>query len=384
MFPVSGRFLDAIRGGQYRTAVQADIYYNGSFIVTLPITGGNVVIDRTSHVRRTLTATIASPAFIPLFASSAISPYGTEVRLSMGITFPDRRTEMVPMGRFEVYSISWSDGAGSIPTLTGYDYGKKLDDAVMAHAIDRSGAAALDMITHFVQDVLFCEVIADDSLKNYVLPGGSIFDNNRWDCIQQVLDPMGAEAFFDVFGNFIIQPIPSVTSSTTDDDIVWTIDAGPNGVMVDANRTVSREGTYNFVTAVGTATTDTGPPPIGYAADNDPASPTYWGPASSVPDGPFVSTPFGDVVLRYENDKMTTSAQCTAAAKGQLAQVLGVSKTLALDCAPNVALDAGDIIKVVFLNAKSEYHLVDSITIDIGSASFAATTRSTIGQLPLE
>jgi len=221
----------------------------------------------------------------------------------------------------------------------------------------------------------------DDSLITYNLPGGTSMDGNRWDLIQQVLDPMGAEGFFDVHGNFIVQPVPSITENTTDDDVDWTIDAGEGGVLVAAHHTISREGVYNFVTATGTSTNDTGDPPIGYAADTNPTSPTYWGPPSSIPNGPFIFTPFGDVVLRYENSNMTTNAQCAAAAKAQLAQVIGVNKSLDLTTAPNPALDAGDIVKVVYPDGRFEYHLIDTINISLDASSFTCATRSTIGSL---
>jgi len=381
-FPVSGLFLDALRGGQYQSVTQADIYYNNDYIETVDVTHGTITVDRTARIRRSCSVTLASPSYIPLFAGSSLSPYGAELRIKMGIRYPTGKVEVVPMGIFSIYSVSWTDGEGSIPTITGYDYGKRIDDAQFAHSIDRSGRGAFSLITQLIQNILFAEVVIDDSLVDYVLPGGTVFDNNRWDCLQSLLEPMGAEGYFDVVGNFIVQPVPMVTAATTDEDISWTVDAGPNGVLVSANRSVTREGSFNFVTALGSATSDTGDPPIGYAADTNPASPTYWGPASSIPDGPFVFTPFGFVTLRYENSAMTTSAQCTAAAKAQLAQVLGVQRTLDFTSAPNPTLEGGDIVKVVYQDGKSEYHLLDTINISLNSDSFSATTRSTIGQLP--
>lgn len=383
-FPASGHFLDALRGGAFQSVVTADIYYNGTFIVTLPVSSGSVAIDATANVRRTLTAVIADPSYIPIFASSNLAPYGQEVHLNMGIQYADQTQELIPMGVFEIYSITWNDAGGAIPTITAYDYGKKIDDAVLAGPVDRSGEKAFNMIQRFVLDVLETNVIIDPDLQDYFLPGGSVFDNNRWDAINTILGPLGATGFFDVHGNFIVQPVPVVNANTTDDDISWTVDAGPNGVMVDAQRSVSREGCYNFVTALGTATSDTTEaPPAGYAADNDPTSPTYWGPASSVPNGPYVTTPFGDVVLRYENSVMTTAAQCAVAAQAQLAMVLGIAKSLDLTAVPNPALDGGDIIKVVFFDGSFEYHLIDSMSIGLNDGSFTMTTRSTIGQLSL-
>src|SRR6185369_8938102 len=97
-FPVSGLFLDALRGGQYQNVVEADVYYVGNFIATLPLSAGSVTIDRTAHIRRTCTVTVASPSFIPLFAASALAPYGTELRIKMGIKYPSGAVEMVPLG----------------------------------------------------------------------------------------------------------------------------------------------------------------------------------------------------------------------------------------------------------------------------------------------
>lgn len=381
-FPVSGLFLDAIRGGSYQNVVEAEVWYANVYVATLPISSGSITVDRTAHVRRSCTVTIGSPAYIPLFAGSSLSPYGSEIRIKQGIKFPDGSREMVPMGIFEVYSVTWTDGEGSIPTITGYDYGKKIDDAQFHKAIDRSGRDAFSLLTELIQNIVFADIILDDSLENYNLPGGSVFDSSRWDCIQTILDPMGAEGFFDVQGNFIVQPVPVVSSATTDDDISWTVDCGPSGVLVSATRTVTREGCYNFVTALGSATTDTGPPPIGYAADTDPTSPTYWGPAGSVAGGPWIYTPFGFVTLRYENSTMTTSAQCTKAAQAQLSQVLGVARSVDFSSVPNIALDGGDIVKIIYQDSKFEYHIVDSLSISLTADSFTAQTRSTVGQLP--
>jgi hypothetical protein len=381
MFPVSGRFLDAIRGGQYQLVVQADIYYSNNFIVSLPVVGGSITVDRTAHVKRSCSVTIGNPGFVPLFTASALSPYGSELHIYMGIKYPSGWSDLVPMGIFTVYSIDWDESDGSLPQVTGYDYGKKIDDAVLAHAIDRSGFEAFGLLAQFIQNEVESDVIIDDSLEDYNLPGGTSMDGNRWDAIQTVLDPMGAEGFFDVHGNFIIQPVPQVTAETTDEDVDWEIDAGEGGVLVSAKHTISREGVYNFVTATGTSTNDTGDPPIGYAADTNPQSATYWGPATSIPNGPYIFTPFGDVVLRYENTNMTTNAQCAKAAKAQLAQFIGVNKSLDLSSAPNFALDAGDIIKVTYPDERFEYHLVDNVSIALDGSSFSLTTRSTIGSL---
>src|SRR5262249_17962892 len=127
-FPVTQRFLDAIRSGSYIWVAQADVYYSGNFIQTVPLNDGSITIDSTANLRPSCSVTVGDPNFIPLYAASALAPYGTELRIFMGVQFPDESQELVPMGIFEVYAVQWNEADGVLPVVTGYDYGKRIDD----------------------------------------------------------------------------------------------------------------------------------------------------------------------------------------------------------------------------------------------------------------
>src|SRR5207237_1016482 len=68
-------------------------------------------------------------------------------------------------------------------------------------------------------------------------------DRDRWAEIQRVAQVIGCEAFFDAHGNFVIQDVPDPTTAAP----VWTVDAGPGGVLIGTQDSVTREGAPNAV-----------------------------------------------------------------------------------------------------------------------------------------
>jgi hypothetical protein len=377
LYPISDVMAAALRRSQVvKTTV--DVWFNGSFVVTLPVIGGSVTVDRTAATRRQCSITIGSDTFVPLYANSPLAPYGAELRLFTGITYQDGSDEQVPLGVFRIQDVKWSEETGSLPTVVGFDRSKRAIDADFLMPADLSGRYAVAAIKQIVTEaVIDCDVLVDPTLVDYVLPGGSVFDSKRWDAVQTMANGMGAEAYFDVYGNLVINRIPALTQDTAQSAAVWTVDAGENGVLVSAARGVTRTGVYNVVAAQGVAADGDGAPPMGFAADTDPRSPTYWGPASALPYGPYEHTPFGWSVYRYTNNLMTTPEQCTTAAAGQLANFLGLARSLDFTCVPNPALDGGDIVLVKYLSGQTELHLLDRISIPLGPGdTFGGSTRT--------
>lgn len=89
MQAVSSRFLQAIRG-PYRAITTMDVYYGQSLVTAgVPIVDGSITVDRTSKTRRSGNATIGDPTFWPTFAGSPLAPYGAELHIQQGISYPD-------------------------------------------------------------------------------------------------------------------------------------------------------------------------------------------------------------------------------------------------------------------------------------------------------
>lgn len=374
MYPVSQTFLSAIRAGSYTFTAVADVYFNGAYVTTVPVTSGSVTVDRTASIRRSCNITIGDASFVPTYANSPLAPYGAELRLRAGIQYQNGTQELAALGAFRIESVDWDESAGSLPQVTGQDRSKALDDADFLASTDLSGRGAQASITSLVTQVLSVPVLIDTSLVDVTLPGGSVFDSGRLSAIATLCKSMGAEGYFDVYGNFVVVPVPALTRNNTSGDAVWTIDAGPTGVLVAAKRGVSRTGVYNAVAISGSSTLSA--TPIGYAADTDSRSPTYWGPASALPFGPFTPTPFGQVVLHETNALLTTTQQCTVAAQARLNDLLGLARSLDFKCPVNPALMEGDIINVQYLDGTSELHIVDKLSIPLGPGEYTGSTRT--------
>lgn len=376
MYPISDKLAKALRQS-YRLTMTVDVWYDNSYIATLPVSDGRVDVDRTSSTRRSVEMTIADPSFVPLYANSPLAPYGAELKVWSGVRYMDGSEELIPLGVFRIEDVDWDEATGAFPEVKGYDRSKRVIDAKFLMPYDASGRSAFAVITALVTDVVDCDVLIDPLLRDYALPGGSVFDSERWDSVQTICAGMGAEAYFDVFGNLVVTTIPAITQDTPHGSAVWTVDHGPTGVLVSAQRGVTRTGVYNAVAATGVTADTEGAPPVGFAADTDPRSPTYWGPASALPYGPFTPTPFGQAVMRYSNNLLTDSQQCETAARGQLANSLGLARSLDFRCVPNPALDGGDLILVEYPNDQSELHLIDKLAIPLGPGNdFGGSTRT--------
>lgn len=376
MFDVTTHFTDSVAAG-YQQITRVELWFAGSYIQDLPISGGSITVDRSSAIRRTCQLTIADPSFVPQFANSPLAPYGAELRVFTGVGYQDGTQEVIPVGVFRIDDVSWSEGSGDLPQVSCSDRSASLTDAKLIVPRDAGGHGALDMIYRLVTEVLDVQVLFDARLVDLVLPGGTLYDSDRWGAITQLGTALGADVFFDVFGNCLVVQVPSLTQATTQANAQWTIASGEGGVLVEAKRGVSRDGVRNCIVVSGGATSNSGGiAPVGYAVDSEPRSPTYFGPLSSVPNGPFAKTNFGQSVERVTMSELYTPTQCEQAAIGLLANYLGFAKSLEFECARNPALDAGDIIYVVYPNGEAELHIVDQFEIPLGEGSFSGSTRS--------
>lgn len=145
---------------------------------------------------------------------------------------------------------------------------------------------------------------------------------------------------------------------------VWEIDAGENGVLVDTGESLHRTSVYNGILVTGQATAVTGAFAV-LVVDSEPTSPTRWG------------GPFGHV-LRVESSVAIQNAdQATVVGQVLLNEGLGLTRSLTITAAPNPALEAGDIVRVVFGDGRDELHQADVVEIALGTEAIRLATRST-------
>lgn len=383
MQDVSTKFVRAIRtSGRRKTVLRVREAFGTTVLYDdVLISDGTVTVDRSSDTRRTATVTIGSPDLVELFKTTDSHPFGMEIEILNGVVYPDDSEELVRMGIFVIEGFSWNEGgAGDFPTLELMDRSQLVHRARLSASRDFSGYRAQDVIRTVLTGVIpSANVVIEAGLPNPRLPGGSTFDDDRWEVIKTCAQAMGAEAYFDRDGSFKVTEIKNPVA--TIDATVWEFNTGEGysrisgtkegyvisrdqGILVSAQRSIDRKQTYNAVVVYGAAPNGTTSQPFAIATDNDPESPTYY-------EGPF-----GESIYRIDNQTLTTADQCARVAVAELNARLGYSRGLSFSAVGNPALDEGDYCLFTFLDGSQEVHLLDSFSYPLVGGEFTGETRS--------
>lgn len=359
MLTASADFLAAIRA-PHILAVEAIAYPPGGQPVALPIEDGAVTIDRTAEHRRHLDLTVAPkfPSDHPLAGldvypnetTDPVNVYGTEIVVKRGVRFASNAVEMPQLGIFRIEDASRDTPGGGV-TITGWDRSRQVLDARFLKPRKFASQLAVTLIQLLITEVFptaTFEVLTSDATT---IPK-HVVDRDRWAEVLRVAQVIGCEVFATEQGTWRIQDVPNPATATP----VWTVDAGVEGVLVSVGDTVTREGAPNIVVAIGESVSGNTAPvvsasPHGY--DTNPLSPTYY------------LGGYGQVPRFYSSPHIRTQAQADKVADSQLADHLGVSRTINFNAVPNPALDAGDAINITRPGETAELHLIDALTIPL-------------------
>ncbi len=350
---------------------------------SLPILDGYVNVDGSRDTRRTVDMTIApllydsplsaEPAFP--FSETATTPLGTagqEVHIMRGLVYPRGGTEWVPLGVFRIDEVA-GDLVGSEPVrVSGVDRAAWVVDDRFLTPRTVSGPSAVSIIQQLIaESISNADVAVLTSADRRV--GPTVIERDRWkDGIQALADSIGCVVYVDPSGRFVIADAPTV-----EDDPVWRLHPGPDGVVVRADTSRSRANVWNAVSVTG-ATPEGSDSPV----------------SAFVVDGPFSPTAYGDPSLGYYGKRpqfmsipsLTNRGQCVRAAYARLARVTGAARVVNVQAAPLYPLDADDIIDITADPQRgistTERHIVDTIRVPLTSTSgsFTLTTRG-IGNL---
>jgi hypothetical protein len=190
--------------------------------------------------------------------------------------------------------------------------------------------------------------------------------DSREQAIHDLLTSIGAWAYFDRVGNFVIEDVPAAGRGNG-----WLLDSSATGVLTSLDRTRSRANTYNVVVVASSAASGEQFAPV-VVWDNVPSSPTYAGPDPV--NEPTASGPFGVVPYNYSTPLSIDQGQARAAGETILARTSGLASQVSLGVVPNYAIDAFDAINVVPPSGQ----WVQVVT---GSGSSRRITRTGAGQI---
>ena len=331
------------------------------------VSGGSVTASRASQVRWTCDVT--------LDLARDVDPYGMWLRLFYGVRVPRWQPVWVPWG---VYRVEDAESSRSGLAIHGDGLEKAIQDATFPTSRTvpgEAGGTVEQVVSRLVRDVLPGTAI-DWNLDPDRVARDIVVEEDRWALIAGGSnDPsfaraLAGEMFFDGRGVFVANPVP-----TTDADPVWTVRSGEGGMLVEPRVKRSRSGVYNLVAAMGESVDDGPEIGPGYAWDKDPGSRTYAGPDPV--NRPDLAGPFGVVTRRYSSPQLRTVDQCTQAARGILANSLGLHKAVSFDQLVHPGLEPGDVVLLEEEPGLMVRHLIDSWTTQWPSGSVSVETRST-------
>ncbi len=361
MWPVSARFLEALRHS-HEVVTRVEVWRGGAVVESdLPVRGGTVTVDESSQVRRTLSLDL-HPDLDPRDAKSLLAPFGTELAVHTGLRYPEGDTELVPLGVFRLEDAGRS-GWFSEVAVSGTDRARAVADArFLKPRATRQGTPVVQEITAFIREV-------DPSWEVIDLSGASEFtaaatwERNRWEAVERLAEGLAVDVFADPQGRFLLRDTPG-TGPIDPQDTAWTVDAGPGGVLLDVATGLSREGIYNAVVATSTADPDA--PPITAVAFQR-SGPFRWG------------GPFGKVPRFYSSPLLRTRQMCERTARSVLARSVGYARRISPTAMPNPALDAGDVLTVVLPDGTVDYQVAAKFVVPLGlDAPMPITSRAAV------
>ena len=210
-----------------------------------------------------------------------------------------------------------------------------------------AGEAAGQIVWDVFGDAIAYQILYDPP---YELTN-TAYNGSRVDALVDIARAASAFTYFDANGDFVFTSPPAET-----DDAVWTVDASETGVIISEAEALDRTGIYNGVLVQGQADPEL-PPLQALVVDDDPSSPTRWG------------GPYGHVVRIEQSSVVRSVQQASDAAAAMLDAQLGLSRSVTLTNAPNPALEAGDVVDVLFDDGRTERHVVDTIRLGLEPAS---------------
>jgi hypothetical protein len=372
VLPVGAQFLAAVRGSHQivsRVRVLNPVGQTGTNLTgtTLDLIDGQVVLDASADIRGSLDVSVAElwPATNTI---ADLVPYGTEVAVDRGVQVGNGVIVRAPLGIYVLTDVEQDDAPKGALRLTGKDRMQRIQESDLEAPVNFVPSTTIasvfnTLITDPVVGALPTAVISWADADNAELgpitarsASLTVGETERYAFLDNIVAAMGKIWYFDYRGILVIKSVPSTATP------VWTANAGPNGVLVSAQRGLTRKDVYNAVVCIGEGLDDLGPV-MSVARDTDPNSVTFWG------------GPFGKLPYRLVSQTFTNAAQCQAAALAKLALLRGLPMQVDFTQIPNPALEPLDPVTLVYPvdlrtqpNRKIENHVLQAVTIGLGSS----------------
>lgn len=329
----------------------------------ISISGGDSQV-----VRGTVNMRIIDPdgKLVPTKMSDPLAPFGSEVRIRMGIRL-GTKNEMLVMGWFPIVTLEieeFNDSRSKIahPDLVHWFSKGALIDL---EASDRMYNIEVDKFTTRQQPTgatVFAETkkLLDAKLPPYggvtgtvtdaTIPSDMTYDTDRLKALIGLGEVIDADPYIAPNGSF--RYLSRIRNGS-----VWRLEKGEFSVLKNTKRRMTRDGVYNGASEISTADTDRPLVARKFTTSGD----LRWG------------GPFGRVPFLHTSPLLTTQAQVNLAVGKVYNRVTALApQAFTIDCVRNPALQWGDQIE---LPTRTGYVLatITALTFPLGVESMSLT-----------
>lgn len=355
MIPTSALFREALRFSR-TVFTEIDIVYNGVVLENdVPVSAASVSTDRGSNTRYAATVDLAQYPW----QSLPITSEGTRLRIYHGIESIGSR-ERVQLGEYQVFDHKRTNKGAIGVALRGLE-NYLIEADFITPRTPPYGVSTIATITSLIHEVLpDAEVVVQCSFDRKITATGA-WAKERWGSITKMADSIGAEVYAGHDGRFYISDVPDLSALVP----VFELNGGPTGVLLEENRTNTRDQVYNAVSVSGQSSDQTVPPLWAWARDNDPTSRT------------FFYGPYGQRVRFYSSQFFTEVSQLQAYADRLLIESLAPNNTLSVVAGPLPILEAGDAVRVTSeQTGERSLHLLQKTGLPLSRGAWTAEVLS--------
>jgi hypothetical protein len=394
-WPVSARFREAVQG-THRSVSRAllllpnapsSVPQFGSAPVggqELPILDGDVTLSATADVKGSLSITIPGDYW------DLVQPYGAEVFAERGIDFGDGTREMVPLGYFRISRVSQDRSPYGPIRIDGDDRTAQLRQVRIVYPYQipagtthrqlfttlvngnapapGAGAPSSSIATYGMYVGKTMTILWDRAGYNpdtAVVSTGAVVDDSVYDFLAKLVAEKGAVIRIRRTGEMSIERRDPDLTAPAD----FVLREGKTGTLVQASRSVDREGVFNMVRAIGSDPAHQTGYRLSYITD--PNSPIRW-------DGPF-----GYSLRYYASPVLSTSAEADSAAETILARATGLPTEQSLWTIPDPSATPLDIATAIVGNLAPVNHVVDEVAIPLAGDNPVKIDTRTLNTVPV-
>ena len=373
--PPPNVWADAILADGLQIVTVGEVYagINGPLLATINnITNGTVKIDQANANRRTcsdiLMAIDASTTYlVPGVNSGDLFPDGGELFLQKGIVYPDGTTELQPLGRFLIETPKVTravNGAGSLVIdLSGTDRSGTVARSLFTQPYATDGVSTVDVAIMAILNMQVPQLTAFDFAASPLVPPVASYavGDNAWTACQALAALDSKELFFDPSVNAvcILRDIPDATVAP----IAAVYNADLSSIITQNTRGLSNIDVPNVILAQSQGS-GVAIPLQAMWFDNNPLSPTYYGPAGP-PVPPVGTYPTTVVVITVSGITDLPALQAMANTAGAAQQ--GRFETCDTCIRDDPARDASDVVTIndPVLNMEANF-VLDSLVVQMG------------------